>query len=69
MKKLEYFRSTEITTDCDQCGDRVDLIKGGVCLRCRRILCYRHLHGSFVRRLLTDLGAETLCVECRARGR
>jgi len=69
MSKIEFFRSTDISTDCDQCGGRVDLIKGGVCVRCRRILCYRHLHGSFVRRLLTDLGAETLCVECRARGR
>jgi hypothetical protein len=69
MRKLELFRSTDVTTDCDQCGGRVDLIKGGVCVRCRRILCYRHLHGSFVRRLLTDLGAETLCVSCRASGR
>jgi hypothetical protein len=68
MAKLEFFRSTDISTDCDQCGGRVDLIKGGVCVRCRRILCYQHLHGSFVRRLLTDLGAETVCVACRARG-
>ena len=69
MRKLEFFRSTDITTNCDQCGGRVDLIKGGVCVRCRRILCYRHLHGSFVRRLLTDLGAETICVKCRASER
>jgi hypothetical protein len=69
MKKLEFFRSTEVSSDCDQCGGRVDLIKGGVCMRCRRILCYRHLHGSFARRLLTDLGAEILCVSCRARAR
>ena len=68
MRALEFFRSTEVTTDCDQCGGRVDLIKGGVCERCRRILCYRHLHGSFVRRLMTDLGADTLCVNCRADG-
>jgi hypothetical protein len=69
MARIELFRSTDISTDCDQCGGRVDLIKGGVCVRCRRILCYRHLHGSFVRRLLTDLGAETICVSCRADGR
>jgi hypothetical protein len=66
MKKLELFRSTEVSTDCDQCGGRVDLIKGGVCVQCRRILCYRHLHGSFVQRLLTDFGAATRCVSCRA---
>jgi hypothetical protein len=69
MHKHELFRSTDVTTDCDECGGRVDLIKGGVCVRCRRILCYRHLHGSFVRRLLTDLGADTVCVSCRASGR
>jgi hypothetical protein len=69
MARIELFRSTDVTTDCDQCGGRVDLIKGGVCVRCRRILCYRHLHGSFVRRLLTDLGAETICVACRATRR
>ena len=66
MRGLEFFRSTDVTTDCDQCGGRVDLIKGGVCEHCRRILCYRHLHGSFVRRLMTDLGAGTVCVNCRA---
>jgi hypothetical protein len=32
MKKLEFFRSTEVTSDCDQCGGSVDLIKGGVCV-------------------------------------
>jgi hypothetical protein len=66
MAKFEVFRSTQVTTDCDQCGGRVDLIKGGVCMRCRRILCYRHLHGTWLRRLLTDLGAEPMCVDCRA---
>ena len=65
MTKFEFFRSSQITTDCDECGGRVDLVKGGVCTTCRRILCARHLHGSFVRRLLTDLGASITCVRCR----
>jgi hypothetical protein len=65
MAKFEIFRSSQISTDCDRCGGRVDMMKGGVCTRCRRILCYAHLHGSWVRRLLTDLGVETVCVECR----
>ena len=68
MPKYEIFRSSQISTDCDQCRGRVDLLKGGVCTRCRRILCYRHLHGSWVRRLLADLGAGTICVQCRAKG-
>jgi hypothetical protein len=69
MAKIEFFRSTELSTDCDRCGGRVDLIKGGVCVRCRQILCYTHLHGSWWRRLITDLGAETVCVQCRASGK
>lgn len=68
MTKFGIFRDSELATDCDQCGGRVDLLKGGACVRCRRILCFTHLHGSFVRRLATDLGAQTLCVRCRADG-
>ena len=68
MAKFEIFRSSQVSTDCDECRGRVDLMKGGVCTACRRILCYRHLHGSWVRRLLADLGADTRCVRCRATG-
>jgi hypothetical protein len=63
---FEIFRSSQITTHCDRCGGRVDLLKGGVCERCRRILCYTHLHGSWLRRLAADLGAGTICADCRA---
>lgn len=66
MDKIRFFRNSQVSTDCDQCHGRVDLIKGGVCTRCRRILCAQHLHGSFFRRLLVDLGAASLCVQCRA---
>lgn len=68
MLKYEIFRSSQVSTDCDQCRGRVDLLKGGVCTRCRRILCYPHLHGSWLRRLLADIGAATICVQCRTRG-
>ena len=68
MAKFGFFRDSELATDCDQCGGRVDLLKGGACVRCRRILCFTHLHGSFARRLATDLGAAMLCVRCRAAG-
>lgn len=63
---FRFFRDSDLATDCDQCGGRVDLLKGGACVRCRRILCFTHLHGSFVRRLATDLGAQMLCVRCRS---
>jgi hypothetical protein len=66
MSKFGFFRDSVLATDCDECGGRVDILKGGACIRCRRILCFTHLHGSFVRRLATDLGAAVLCVRCRA---
>jgi hypothetical protein len=57
---------TEMSTECDVCGRRFDLVGGGVCMRCRKALCPAHLHGSWLRRLLVDLGAQPLCVACRA---
>jgi hypothetical protein len=54
-----------MTTDCDACGRRFDLIGGGACTRCRRILCQQHLHGTWLRRLAVDFGAASLCVDCR----
>jgi hypothetical protein len=65
MRAFQIFQPSDITTDCDRCGGRVDLLKGGVCTRCRRILCYTHLHGSWLRRLLADLRNENVCVDCR----
>lgn len=67
MQPFRVFQPSVISTDCDRCGGRVDLLKGGVCTRCRRILCYTHLHGSWMRRLLADLRNESICVECRGQ--
>jgi hypothetical protein len=53
-------------TQCDECGANFDLVAGGVCMRCKRLLCSRHLHGSWMRRLMLDFGAEAVCVACRA---
>jgi hypothetical protein len=69
LTKFGIFRDSDLATDCDECGGRVDLLKGGACIRCRRILCFKHLHGSFFRRLATDLGAPTICVRCRTTAR
>lgn len=68
MSKIEFFRSSQLSTECDQCDGRADMIKGGVCTACRRILCYRHLHGSWARRLLADITGRTVCVRCRSTG-
>jgi hypothetical protein len=64
-RRIRLFRRTEMATECDVCGLRFDLIAGGACLRCRKILCARHLHGSWLRRLLVDFGADPVCCACR----
>jgi hypothetical protein len=69
VRRFRFFLASEMGTECEACGARVDLITGGICVECRRALCYRHLHGSRLRRLLADLGAATKCVQCRAAGR
>jgi hypothetical protein len=66
IRPVRVFAQTEMATECDACGRRFDLIGGGTCVRCRRILCARHLHGSWARRLMVDFGAQTICVDCRA---
>lgn len=68
MRPFHVFLPTEMSTDCDACGARFDLVTGGTCVRCRRILCAAHLHGSWARRLLVDLGAAAVCSRCRAGG-
>jgi hypothetical protein len=65
IRPLRWFMHTEMATECEQCGRRFDLVSGGACARCRRALCAAHLHGSWVRRLIVDLGAEPICVQCR----
>ncbi|HMA22752.1 MAG TPA: hypothetical protein VKP00_02130 [Gemmatimonadaceae bacterium] len=64
-RRIRLFRHTEMATECDVCGRRFDLISGGACVRCRKILCERHLHGSWIRRLLVDFGADPICCACR----
>ncbi|HVX38680.1 MAG TPA: hypothetical protein VHB25_03820 [Gemmatimonadaceae bacterium] len=64
-RRVRIFAQTDLRTDCDVCGLRFDLIAGGTCVRCRKILCGAHLHGSWLRRLLVDFGADPICVACR----
>ena len=66
MTKIRLFQPSLLSTDCDACGGRVDQIQGGVCVECARILCYRHLYGSWLVRLRAEFGARTRCVDCRA---
>ena len=61
-----FFTKPHFMADCDRCGDIFDPGKGGVCRRCKRVLCSAHMHGSLVQKIRVYFGAEDLCVECRA---
>ena len=65
MNRIRFFRQSTISTDCDACGGRVDVIEGGACATCGRILCFTHLYGSWVARLRVELGGAPRCVDCR----
>lgn len=66
--KIRYLRRTDLGTECDACGGRLDLMTGGVCDECRRILCERHLHGSWLRRMWHEFAKPVRCVRCRTQG-
>jgi hypothetical protein len=66
MAKMRMLRQSDMATECDACGERFDLMTGGVCERCERILCARHLHGSWLRRMRHEVGGAAICVRCRA---
>jgi hypothetical protein len=66
MKGVPIFTSALVRTECDICNDRFDTSHGGVCAKCNRILCMKHLHGSWFHRLAFDLGGKSVCVECRS---
>jgi hypothetical protein len=61
-----FFRKSMFITECDECGNTFPVNTGGVCERCRRILCNTHLQGSMARRLAIAFGAPYVCVRCRA---
>jgi hypothetical protein len=65
---VPIFRKSIFKTECDECDRPFPINGGGVCERCRRILCNDHLHGSFARRIAIAFGAPYLCVRCRADG-
>lgn len=61
-----FFRKSVFETECDECRKPFPVNTGGVCERCRRILCNDHLHGSVARRVAIAFGAPYLCLRCRA---
>lgn len=63
---MPIFQKSIFRTECDECSLPFPVNTGGVCERCRRILCTKHLHGSVTRRMLMAVGVPMLCVRCRA---
>ena len=63
---MPIFRKSIFKTECDECGRPFAITGGGVCERCRRILCNTHLHGSITRRIAIAFGAPYVCVRCRS---
>lgn len=63
---MPFFRKSIFFTECDECDRRFSITSGGVCERCRRILCGTHLHGSIGRRIAIAFGASMRCTRCRA---
>ena len=62
---MPIYQPSIFRTECDACGVPFPVNTGGVCERCRRILCATHLHGSLLRRVRIALGASMTCVDCR----
>lgn len=63
---FRIFRESQLYNQCEECKRTLPLNGLGACVRCRRVLCNSHLHGSFFRRLIVDMGAEPVCLRCRA---
>lgn len=63
--RIRVFQKPLMAIECDRCGVRFNLIHGGICDRCKRILCREHLHGSWLRVLLVDVGVRPVCIACR----
>ena len=65
---VPIFVKSIFKTDCDECRERFTPGRGGVCMGCQRILCFKHLHGSIARHALVYFGAKSICVACRTEG-
>ncbi|HWP02607.1 MAG TPA: hypothetical protein VNL96_04060 [Gemmatimonadaceae bacterium] len=63
---MKFLRKSIFSTECDECHRSFAVNTGGVCERCRRILCNDHLHGTLWRRVAIAFGAPYLCVRCRS---
>ena len=66
MAMVKMLRPSSMLAACDECRLPFDPVNGGVCSRCNRLLCGRHIFGSVLRRLQSWLGTPLICTTCRA---
>ena len=66
MAMLKMLRPSSKLASCDECGVSFDPVHGGVCSRCGRLLCGKHVFGSIVRRVQSWLGFALVCTVCRS---
>ena len=65
MAMVKMLRPSELQGECDECRAWFDPVHGGVCSRCNRLLCGKHIFGSIGRRLQSFLGSPLVCTRCR----
>ena len=65
MAMVKMLRPSSMLAECDECGATFDPVNGGVCSRCNRLLCGKHIFGSIGRRLQSFLGSPLVCTTCR----
>ena len=65
MAMVKMLRPSSMLAECDECRVSFDPVNGGVCSRCNRLLCGKHIFGSIARRLQSYLGSPLVCPACR----
>jgi hypothetical protein len=63
---MAMLKHSSVRPPCDECRRPFDAAFGGICDRCRRLLCPDHLYGSIWQRLRGLLGLRVVCVRCRS---
>ena len=50
---------------CEECGARFEMLRGGICAECGRMLCGSHLHGILAQFLAVFSREAPRCRRCR----
>ncbi len=65
MPLLPPLVKSNFPTMCEECRTMFDVVDGGICVKCGRILCFKDLFGSRLRRLMSGFGRPSVCGKCR----